>query len=770
MTGSPLAFLAGAICALVHAQAAPETVIHGFGNFPYGASPYAALTRDAAGNFYGTAKAGGSANLGVVFEFDSSGSYKVLHSFQGGNDGAKPYAPVTTGPTGDLFGTTYKGGSANAGVVYKLDASGKETVLYSFTGGADGANPYAGVIADSAGNLYGTTYQGGAANAGVVYKISPSGQESVLYSFTGGGDGGLPHAGLILDAAGNLYGTTLSGGAANCENLGCGVVYKIDPSGHETVLYAFTGRKDGANPAAGVIADPVGNLYGTTQYGGVTRCTRGCGVVYMLSPSGQETVLYTFTLGEGGSNPTAGVVRDGTANLFGTTDYEGAHGVGTVYKLDSANEFQVMYAFPTGAHENPSLPNTGLVLDTAGNLYGATSSGDLAPEGLIYELQQSGNMTTLSTFPPADGGTNPYAGVTRDAAGNLYGTTAYGGANNAGTVFEIDSAGKETVLYSFTGGADGGYPQGGVVLDSAGNLYGSTYGGGGGGLGSDSCVYGGCGVVFKLDTAGQETVLYSFTGGMDGELPQFGVILDAEGNLYGTAAVIDVGGVVYKVTPSGQETALCYLTGEYGSVPASGLIADAAGNLYGTTVFGGPSNAGVIYKVDPQGNETVLYSFPSTNEGRSGPDGLYPSGGLVLDPAGNLYGTTSRGGAHDDGAVYRLNPAGQLAVLYSFKGETDGGWPGGSPALDTAGNLYGTTEYGGGHLDRCPAVKLEPGGCGVVFLIDPAGQEQVLHGFTGLDGADPLGGVILDPAGNVYGTTYWGGAADAGVVFRVGLQ
>jgi len=768
MTGSPRAFFAGFICALVQAQAAPETVVHAFGNFPYGARPHSALARAAAGSFYGTTYSGGSADLGAVFELDASGHYKVLHNFQGGADGAKPYAPVTAGPAGDLYGTTYKGGPANAGMVYKLDASGKETVLYSFTGGADGANPYAGVIADSAGNLYGTTYQGGAKNAGVVYKIDPAGQETVLYSFTGGADGGLPQAGLIADASGNLYGTALSGGAANCENLGCGVVYKINPAGQETVLYTFTGQKDGANPAAGVVADPAGNLYGTTRYGGVTRCIRGCGVVYKLSPSGLETVLYTFTLGSGGSNPTAGVVLDAAGNLYGTTDSGGANLVGTVYEVDSAGGFQVVYAFPAG-NEHP-LPNTGLVLDNSGNLYGTTSNGDLAPEGVIYELQQSGNMVTLYTFPPAASGTNPWAGVTRDAAGNLYGTTFTGGTYNAGTVFKVDSGGQETVLYSFTGGADGGYPEGGVVLDPAGNLYGATYGGGVSYLGSDACAYLGCGVVFELDTAGRETVLYSFTGSTDGGSPQFGVILDAEGNLYGTAAGSDAGGVVYKVTPSGQETTLCYLSGEYGSVPASGLIADAAGNFYGTTVFGGPSGTGMIYTVGPQGSLTVLYSFLSTNGGRSGPDGLYPSGGVVMDSAGNLYGTTSGGGAHDSGVVYRLDPASELTVLYSFTGKDDGGWPGGSLALDTAGNLYGTTEYGGGHLDRCPEVKPGPGGCGVVFLLDPAGLEQVLHAFTGLDGALPFSGVIVDGAGNLYGTAYQGGAADGGVVFKVTLQ
>jgi uncharacterized repeat protein (TIGR03803 family) len=201
-----LAFLACALAAIGHAQTPAETVILSFGNFPSGATPYGTPILDASGNLYGTTYQGGAANLGVVFKLGTSG-YQVLYSFMGGSDGANPYAGVTLDSTGNLYGTTYNGGAANAGVVYKLAPSGQETVLYSFTGGADGANPYAGVILDSAGNLYGTTMNGGSAKAGVVYEVSPSGQETVLYTFTGGNDGASPYAGVVADRAGNLYGT-----------------------------------------------------------------------------------------------------------------------------------------------------------------------------------------------------------------------------------------------------------------------------------------------------------------------------------------------------------------------------------------------------------------------------------------------------------------------------------------------------------------------------------------------------------------------------------
>src|ERR1022692_3872096 len=191
---------------------ASEIVLHSFGCPPQGANPYAGVIRDSAGNIYGTAANGGAANKGVVFKLDTSGHQTVLYSFTGGADGGYPYAGVIRDSAGNLYGTTYYGGTANAGVVYKLDSTGQETVLYTFTAWPDGAYPQAGVIRDSAGNLYGTTYLRGTASAGVVYKLDTTGHETVLYSFTGGADGGAPYAGVIRDSAGNLFGTTSAGG------------------------------------------------------------------------------------------------------------------------------------------------------------------------------------------------------------------------------------------------------------------------------------------------------------------------------------------------------------------------------------------------------------------------------------------------------------------------------------------------------------------------------------------------------------------------------
>jgi len=707
---------------------ASEIVLHSFGCPPKGANPYAGVIRDSAGNLYGTAANGGAANKGVVFKLDTSGHQTVLYSFTGGADGGYPYAGVIRDSAGNLYGTTYLGGTANVGVVYKIDTTGQETVLYTFTGGADGSYPYAGVIRDSAGNLYGTTY-GGGAGAGVVYKLDTTGQESVLHSFAAAADGANPYAGVIRDSAGNLYGTTVNGGLPDR-----GVVYKVDATGHEAVLYAFTGGADGSNPYAGVIRDSAGNLYGTTEGGGTVYS----GVIYKLDTAGQETVLCNFS-GVGASNPYAGVIGDSAGNLYGSTYYGGTAGGGVVYKLDTTGQATVLYNFPSGS--NGRNTEAGVIRDSAGNLYGTTNQGGTAAYGVVYKLDTTGQATVLFSFPnPVDGSIPFNAGVVGDSAGNLYGTTANGGVANKGVVYKLDVTGQETVLHSFTGGAGGQHSHTGVIHDAAGNFYGTAGGG-----------TAGYGVVYKLDVTGQETVLHSFTGGADGAHPQAGVIRDPAGNLYGTTYSGGRGfGVVYRLDTTGQETVLYSFTGGAdGRSPQAGVILDSAGNLYGTTFAGGSANWGVVYRLDTTGQETVLHSFTG------GADGGWPYAGVILDSDGNLYGTTSNGGT-GAGVVYELDTTGHEAVLHTFGSGADGGYPYAGVIRDSAGNLYGTTQYGG------TAYK------GIVYKLDSTGHETVLYNFTGgADGSEPWAGVVRDPAGNLYGTTYQGGTRGTGVVFKI---
>jgi uncharacterized repeat protein (TIGR03803 family) len=374
------------------------------------------------------------------------------------------------------------------------------TVLHSFEGGTDGESPSGGVVRDAAGNLYGTSAYGGTFNFGTVFKLDSAGNETVLYSFTGGTDGAIPLAGLIRDAAGNLYGTTEVGGDLTCNSgIGCGTVFKLQTTGKETVLHSFTGSPDGASPIAGMIRDAAGNLYGTTSAGGIDCGSLGCGTVFKLDAAGKETLLHSFTGGADGTYPDGGVIRDAAGNLYGTTAYGGTYNFGTVFKLNSTGTETVLYRFRNRA--NGQYPVGGVIRDKAGNLYGATEVGGAFSSGTVFKLDTTGKETVLHNFAGGADGQNPVAGVIRDGAGVLYGTTQYGGGvtcfgSGCGTVFKVDTTGKETVLYSFTGGADGAAPLASLVRDAAGNLYGTAYFDGD--SGPLCSVVGGCGVVFKI--------------------------------------------------------------------------------------------------------------------------------------------------------------------------------------------------------------------------------------------------------------------------------
>ena len=714
---------------------AGETVLHSFRPYLNGLGPEANVCLGPEG-IYGTAYGGGPNNAGVVWKLDSHGRETTLYAFAGGSDGAAPFAPLLCNPDGSVYGTTSGGGASGAGTVFRVDRSGHETVLYSFTGGADGGYPFTGVVQDFAGNLYGTTVAGGAYGQGVVFKLDTRRHETVLYTFTGGTDGGSPNN-VIVDLFGNIYGTTYGGGTDNA-----GVVFKLDRRGNETVLYSFTGGADGAYPFYGVTEDVFGNLYGTTAYGGAS----GAGVVFRVDTHGNETVLYSFTGGSDGGYPSAGVTLDLFGNLYGTTSSGGPAGYGVVFKVNAHGIESVLYSFSGGA--DGAYPGAGVVLDWEGNLYGDTAGGGNAGLGAVFKLSPNGHETVLYGFPVTDGN-HPQAGVVQDSVGNLYGTTNSGGAYNSGLVYKIDTANQFTYLYTFKGGNDGGNPFGGVILGSDGNLYGAA-----GGAGQYNA-----GLLYKMDLSGNETVLYSFTGGSDGAYPN-GVTRDSAGNLYGTTA--DGGssgyGVVFKADPMGHETVLHTFMGSEGKYPYAGVTLDAHGNAYGSTFYGGGFGHGVVYKIDTIGNYTVLYNFTG------GADGGNPWGDLILDSAGNLYGTTWSGGPPSGdypGVVFKIDTMGNFSVLYTFTGFSDGGGPRSNMVFDAQGNLYGTTEYGG--TGNCPYF-----GCGVLFELNPTGEQTLLYSFSGgNDGGEPGTGLIRDAAGNLYGTASDGGTGDGGVVYKV---
>jgi len=339
-----------------------------------------------------------------------------------------------------------------------------------------------------------------------------------------------------------------------------------------------------------------------------------------------------------------------------------------------------------------------------------------------------------------------------DEAGNLYGTTYYGGNIGFGAVFKVDTSGSEGLLYSFAGPlSDGANPSGGVARDKAGNLYGTTPFGG-------EFTYG---TIFKLDTSGNETVLlnfYFYGSSGNGLYVNGGLIIDKAGNLYGTTRAGDgpSGGGVFEFDTSGTLYQFNFGSVNVG-VLLAGVIMDKAGNLYGTGTFGGDFGGGSVFKLDTSRNATVLYSLPDG----SGP--MYA--GVFMDRAGNLYGTTTQGGAFGRGTVFKLDPFGKATVLHSFAGPPgDGAFPWAAPIVDERGNLYGTTYAGG--TGTC---NFDGPGCGTVYEIDRYGNETVLHSFAGSpdDGAAPVAGLVMDKADNLYGTTEAGGADDWGTVFKL---
>jgi uncharacterized repeat protein (TIGR03803 family) len=370
-----------------------------------------------------------------------------------------------------------------------------ETVLYTFTGGSDGGNPYAGPILDSDGNLYGTTLYGGTNGYGAVFELSPAhnGQwtEKVLHSFNlNGHDGIRPYSSLVMDSAGNLYGTTYLGGT-----YGLGTVFELKlGSGGWTkkVLHSFNSNgTDGFNPYGNLVLDAQGNLYGTTYVGG----TGSVGTVFELLPnpdgSWQETVILSFDYTDGGE-PYGGVVFDSAGHLYGTTQYGGAFTHGTVFELERQHngtwKETVLHSFDPDNGDGFN-PMAGLVISKSDHLYGTTLYGGDSDWGTVFELQRVKGQwqeTVIHSFSENNDGISPYGPLALDSKGRLYGTTfgsIVGGVGGAGIVFQLtltkSNVWEEAILHQFgVESGDGGNPYSGVVLDSAGNIYGTTYMGG----------------------------------------------------------------------------------------------------------------------------------------------------------------------------------------------------------------------------------------------------------------------------------------------------
>ena len=357
----------------------------------------------------------------------------TLHSFSGAPDGANPDSAPVLDPDGNLYGATFNGGSSTfcqsgCGIVFKIATDGTESVLYSFAGNNDGANP--NFLGFSGGQLVGTTLVGGlnghkhkTFGFGTIFFISLTGQEFVWHNFIGS-----VHAypqGLTIMTSGNIIGTTAGVSMLKGAKRYNGSVFnQVTKNDHALLKFVGSNSADGSFPTGGLAIDPQGNIYGTTMFGG-----SGEGVAFEVTPQGVETLLHTFTGSQDGGVPTGGLIRD-----------------------------------------------------AQGNLYGTAAEGGQFSQGTVFEITSSG-LTTLHSFNGTDGA-GPQSLLIFDGQGNLYGTTYSGGAFNQGTIFELNPSGQETVLYNFSGGADGAHPQAALLFDGQGNLYGTTAAGGASGLGT----------------------------------------------------------------------------------------------------------------------------------------------------------------------------------------------------------------------------------------------------------------------------------------------
>jgi uncharacterized repeat protein (TIGR03803 family) len=770
------------------------TTVHSFkgkANFSIngdGASPRAGFILSGS-TLYGTAFNGGDSGSGTVFKVNTDGSgFTILHTFSAlvidaslsgfyavyvNSDGANPAAElVLSGNT--LYGTTSQGGSPGSGTVFAVNTDGTGfTNLYTFStpdGGTygdngDGAYPQAGLIL-SGSTLYGTAEIGGASGNGTLFAIQTDGSGfRNLYSFTAGNiyfsgpilvetnsDGATPMAGLILSGH-TLYGTALYGG-----NTGNGTVFAFNLNDSVlTTVHSFTGGNDGASPLAGVILS--GNtLYGTAEAGG----SSGAGTVFAVNPGGTGfTTLHEFTIpngasatNTGGAYPEAGLILSGNT-LYGTAYKDGASGDGTVFAINTNGlGFRTLHNF-TSSPGDGANPAAGLIL-SGNTLYGAAANGGTNGVGTIFSLNTNAlSFTTLYSFTGLSHTLNDSEGANPRAAfvlsgGILYGTASSGGDSGDGTVFAVNTNGSGfTVVHTFTGG-DGAIPLGGLIL-SGNTLYGTASGGGGSGSGT----------VFKVNTDGSGfTNLYRFTAlfgsvNGDGASPNAGLVLSGN-TLYGTTAGGGTNGTgtVFAINTNGMgfTTLHTFNFTTDGGDPYAGLI--LSGNtLYGTARDGGTNGYGTVFAINTNGTSfAVLHTFTTDNyTGKTyvNNDGAHPYASLVLSGS-TLYGTTPQGGTNGDGTVFSVNTAGTVfSTVHTFQGN-GGEFTGQSGLILSGSTLYGAAFYNS-----------------TVFAVSTAGTGFTnLYTLGGSDGDSPLAGLVL--SGNtLYGTADVGGSSGNGTVFAV---
>jgi uncharacterized repeat protein (TIGR03803 family) len=694
---------------LVNFQVSPGTVT---GN----------LVEGADGNFYGTTTHGGPLGSGSIFRVTPSGMLTNLIS-----DQANPAAGLVVGNDGLLYGMAGAGGPFGWGTFFSLTTDGVLT-NFAILDGTNGGNPQFGLVRGGDGNFYGNSAEGGTHSLGAVFRVTPGGEVTALTSFAFDTNGAAPSASLTLGPDGELYGTTSAGGT-----IGAGTIFKITTQGALTTLHSFQNAEGFVHQAA-LTVGPDGNLYGTSRDGG----SADMGSVFRITTNGAYATVASF-IGTNGAIPMSELTAGPDGQLYGTTQLGGAANLGTVFKITTNGSLTTLASFTNSAN---SLPVSGLLLGSDGNFYGCS-------QGAVFKVSPDGLLTMVASLLPLDG-INPQAGLTLGPDGNFYGTTRAGGSNNLGTIFRLTPEGTLTRMFAFNS-TNGSFPQSTLTLGKDGNFYGTTTSGGSANF---------AGTVFRFSTNGALTTLASFDGTNTGSGPDCPLLIDTNGNLYGTTPQSGPGlrGTVFHLTTNGVLTTLTSFSGPNGSTPRDGLVMGDDGNFYGTTAAGGANNQGTVFRLSPTGALTTLFSFNNTN-------GANPIGGLIFSKDGFLYGSTGFGGTNlSFGTLFKLTTNGALTTLFNFHG-TDGEAPSFRLIFGQDERLYGTASFGGDPTDSPSSI-----GSGSVFAITTNGTFTTLFLFHGTNGSNPASSLTLGPDGNLYGTTSQGGPGGGGTIFRVVLM
>jgi len=662
------------------------------GRYFYGGSLYA-LTPDGGGGF----------------------TFEELHAFAG-PDGKTPLNGVIRASDGRYYGTTYGGGAADGGTIFVVDAVGHLTQLHDFAA-AEGANP-SELVEGPDGKFYGTTPSGAAGLLGTLFRVDSAGTFEVLHTFSSSGDIGFqPKSGLAVGPDGRLWGTTSLGGASNV-----GTVYAVDvATGIPTAMHAFAGP-DGGGPTSTVTVAG-GDLFGTTRGGGA----HAMGTVFRITTSGTFTSLYSFTGGADGAAPADGVTLAGDGNLYGLTPYEfgppppGGAPVtfpifSTMFRISTSGAFTTLYTSML-----PGNPHGPLTLGADGNLYAAHEAvEEAAYGGEVARITLTGTVTP-AFFTGRD--RTPFfafSNLVESQDGGLYGL--YGGFYEPGIVRVDPASGDFSTLYTYP--ADE-YPSNELRMGSDGNIYGATFG--------DNVTT--FGTVLRVDPAGTRTTLHAFSG-TDGAQPPCSVVEAPGPEFWGVTmgGGANGAGTVYKIDAQGTFTSIHDFDGTDGSSPYAGLVRTADGAFYGTTNSGGVDGQGTAFKIDALGGFSSFHSFRFSQG-----EGIYPASSLLVGSDGDLYGTTTGGGASFEGTIYKLDASGGLTTLKNFDVLFIGNdFPGAALIEVGSGDFFGTAS----------ALNF-----GQVFHMDAGGTVTSVHDFGGsADGRRPLAPLVETSDGALYGT------------------